>query len=398
MKPEPTERRPKVCLVSTVPLTLTVFMSPHIRMLSETCRVTLVSSPVGASWTDGGQALEAFARQGIAFRGIPLARDVAPVDDLKALFALWRLFRAERFDVVQSITPKAGLLSMVAALAARVPVRVHWFVGQVWATKRGFSRWLFKTLDRCIAACATHLLADSASQRSFLAAEAVVRDGQVTVLADGSVCGVDTERFRPDADARSAVRRDHGIPDDAVVALYLGRLRVEKGIPEIAYAAAQAFRTCPTMHLLVVGPDEEGLRDAVRHACREWPSRMTFVEFTSQPEAFMAASDIFLLPSHREGFGATVIEAAACGVPTIGTAIYGLTDAIADGESGLLVPVRDAAALTAALVTLSTDHQLRRTLGVQARRRVERCFAETRLVAALRAYYERLLAIPVEVS
>jgi glycosyltransferase involved in cell wall biosynthesis len=105
----------------------------------------------------------------------------------------------------------------------------------------------------------------------------------------------------------------------------------------------------------------------------------------------MAAADIFLLPSHREGFGATVIEAAACGIPTIGTSIYGLTDAVADGQSGILVPVGQVAALTDAIVRLTADSELRRKMGVCARQRVECCFTEAHLTTAFRGYYEQFL-------
>ena len=328
---------------------------------------------------------------GVTFVPLAIPRRIAIAGDIRALVGLWRLFRRERFDLVQSITPKAGLLAMVAAWAAGAPVRVHWFVGQVWATKRGVARWILKTLDRVTAGCSTHLLADSVSQRAFLVAERVAPEGQITVLGHGSVCGVDIERFHPDATARTRIRAQYGIPADAVVSLYLGRLNREKGLPELAEAAARAGRRCARLHLLIVGPDEGEMRESLEHTLAEMASRVTFVGFTPHPEAFMAAADIFLLPSHREGFGATVIEAAACGTPTIGTRIYGLTDAVADGETGMLVSVRDSTALADAIIRLVEDDRLRVAMGDAARRRVERCFTQAHLTTAAAAYYDRLL-------
>jgi glycosyltransferase involved in cell wall biosynthesis len=142
---------------------------------------------------------------------------------------------------------------------------------------------------------------------------------------------------------------------------------------------------------MIVGPDEEGMREHVLHTMRDAAARVTFVDYTPRPESFMAAADIFLLPSHREGFGATVIEAAACGTPTIGTSIYGLTDAVADSQTGILVPVRDASALADAIVRLTADPELRRTMGACARQRVECRFTEAHLTAAFQHYYEQFL-------
>lgn len=384
--------RPSICLVSTVPVSLTTFLAPHVRELASTYRITIVTTRGDTSWTSGGDGLADLQREaGLRIEPLTIARRISPVADLRALVQLWTLFRRERFNLVQSITPKAGLLAMIAARMARIPRRVHWYVGQVWATRRGAGRWLLKTADTVTAACSTHLLADSASQRAFLVAQGVVRDGQVTVLADGSVCGVDMARFRPDAERRARIRGRLRIGDDAVIALYLGRLNRDKGLPELARAAAIAAARCGRLHLLIVGPDEEHLRPALERTLAAVADRVTFVDFTSEPEAFMAASDIFVLPSHREGFGATVIEAAACGIPSIGTRIYGLTDAVVDGESGLLVPVCDSEALAAAMIRLTQDGRMRAAMGTAARRRVQDQFTQERLTNALRAFYDRVL-------
>lgn len=370
-------------MVATVPVAFTAFMAPHIRRLGETQPVLLITSggPEGVASLTGGN---------ITFQSVPIARDISLLSDAKALFQLWRLLRRGRFDVVQSLTPKAGLLAMVAARAAGVPNRIHWFVGQVWATRRGVSRWLLKTADRITARSATRLLADSPSQRDFLAAQAVTRPGSVTVLGDGSVCGVDTARFRPDPDARDRIRTQLGIASDATVLLYLGRLNTDKGSPEMTEAYRRAAALVPALHLLAVGTDEENFRPWMRETLGELSSRLRFVDYTYQPEHFMAASDIFILPSHREGFGATVIEAAACAVPAVGTRIYGLIDAIAEGESGLLVPVRDVDALTDAVLRLARDEAERRAMGARARARVERLFSQARMVEALSAFYQDL--------
>ena len=370
---------PRVCLVAAVPLTLHVFMAPHVRALSRRYQVVLVCS--------SAPGVAPLLSDRVRAEQIDIGRKVTPFRDLRSLFQLWRLFRREGFGVVHSITPKAGLLTMVAGRMAGVPVRVHWFTGQIWATRTGLARTLLKALDRLLAACATDLLADSQSQRQFLVTEKVVREGQVTVLARGSVCGVDTERFRPDPERRAATRAQLLIPQAADVLLFVGRITRDKGVLELAEAFAGAARMCPTLYLVVVGPDEQSLMPRVKETVRDNADRFRWVGFTPEPERFMAAADIFVLPSYREGFGSSVIEAAACGVPAIGTRVCGLTDAIEESVSGTLVPVGDSAALCEAIVSLSRDADALAAMGDRARRRVEEHFGQDRLTAALEEYY-----------
>jgi glycosyltransferase involved in cell wall biosynthesis len=378
-------RTPTVCMVATVPAAFTAYMAAHIRVLRHSCRITIVT-------TGSNDALASLCTDGVTCLSLRISRGISLIDDVKAVVALYRLFRRERYDVVHSLTPKGGLLAMVAARAAGVPVRVHWFWGQVWATKRGAWRWLLKTMDRVLAACSTHLLADSRAQADFLTTQGVVRPGQVRVLGHGSVCGVDLDRFRPDPVVRCDVRQRLDIPGNALVALYLGRLNPEKGLPELAEAFALAAPECPRLFLLIVGPDETNMRALMTRTAGDRASHLRFVDWTDQPEQFMAASDLFVLPSHREGFGQTVIEAAACGIPSIGTRIYGLTDTV-DDETGILVPVGDVMALRDALVRLATDDDLRLAMGGRAKARAEGVFAQPLMTEALLAYYGSTLGV-----
>lgn len=375
-----TAQRPKVCFVAAVPISLSAFMAPHIRALADSRDVTLVAS---------SEPEITSARGHIRFKAVNIARQISPRADLAALADLIKFFRREQFSVVQSITPKAGLLAMLAARVTGVPVRIHWFTGQVWATRRGFSRFLLKSADRITARSATHLLADSRSQRDFLEKEGLVAPGEVTVLGEGSVCGVDVQRFQPDAAARAGVRRRLGISNESVVALFLGRLTREKGIPELIEAFGIASAACPALRLLVVGPDEDGMRALADTLPPDGRARVHFEGVTARPEMFMAASDLLALPSHREGFGSTVIEAAACGIPAIGTRIYGLTDAVVDGSTGLLVPVGDVAQLAKALVRLANDQAGRLVMGAAARARVDTHFAQPKLTSALLTFHDR---------
>jgi glycosyltransferase involved in cell wall biosynthesis len=305
---------------------------------------------------------------------------------------LVRLFTAHRFRVVHSVTPKAGLLAMLAAWLARVPVRIHTFTGQVWATRRGTGRMLLRAMDRLIARLATHVLVDSPSQRDFLIGSGVVSAGKASVLANGSICGVDAERFRPDAAARTRIRNEAGVRDDAILFLYLGRLSRDKGVLDLARAFAGLATQHTSAHLALVGPDEEGLRDRIGDIVGKFANRVSVRHFTARPEQSMAGADVFCLPSYREGFGQVAIEAAATGLPVIASRIYGIVDAVVEGETGLLHAPADVEALRSHMETLMLRPDLRRRLGEAGRARALRDFSAERVTRALLEYYAGVTA------
>ena len=377
--------RPRICIVVAAPLTLKAFMLGHLEALARIGDVTVVANfaPEDESFPWPAE---------ISRVAIPIARPIAPWADLVALLALFRLFRKRRFDLVHSITPKAGLLAMLAGRLAGVPLRLHIFTGQVWVTHAGRMRTLLKSADRLIARLATQVLVDSASQREFLIAQGIVAAPKSAVLAQGSSCGVDTARFRPDAAARERVRRDLGIPPGAVVFLYLGRINRDKGLLDLAHAFAEAETRHPNAHLLLVGPDEGNLRAALTSAAAACAARLHSAGLTDRPQEYFAAADVFCLPSYREGFGTTIIEAAAAGVPAIGSRIYGITDAIVEGETGLLFEAGDVQQLAQSMRTLAGDASLRGRMGEKARERAVRDFSSAVVTAALLEYYEKLLA------
>ena len=376
--------RPRLCFVVASEMTVRAFLLDHLRALSTRFDVTVVAN------TDDRALLAAHGIEGAV---VPV-RIERPIDlrrDLQALLRLRALFRRERFDAVHSVTPKAGLLAMTAAALAGVPVRTHTFTGQVWVTRRGPMRRLLKLMDRITARAATHVLADSASQLAFLIREGVVRPEAASVLASGSISGVDVERFRPDPAARAEVRTELGAAADDVVFLHIGRLNRDKGVLDLAEAFARVARERRGMRLLFVGPDEEGLKEEIERVSAPVRARVHFVGFTSAPERYMAASDVLCLPSYREGFGSVVIEAAAVGLPAVASRIYGVVDAVEEGVSGVLHEPRDVAAIAAHLVALADDPGSRRRLGEQARTRVHHLFRTEDVVAALVGHYDKHL-------
>lgn len=373
--------RGKVCWVVSSPMTVQAFLLGHLEALARTYEVTVVANTASSDFLGS-------LRSTVRCISMPLERRIQPYRDVLCVLRLVRLFVFEGFLAVHSVTPKAGLLAMTASWVAGVPVRIHWFTGQVWATRRDPVRSLLKYLDLAMAALATHVLVDSPSQREFLAAEGVARRERMTVLGKGSISGVDLSRFRPDPAMRREVRAELGIPSGGVVFLFVGRCTLDKGLLDLARAFDALAAERSDSYLLLVGPDEDGVVPGVLGACKRATDRIRRVEFTRSPERYMNAADVFCLPSYREGFGSVVIEAAAVGVPAIGSRIYGVTDAIEEGGTGVLHEAHDVQGLLGAMRLLATNDSLRESLGTRALERARREFSTGTVTAELIEFYD----------
>lgn len=374
----------KICIVVSDPITVQAFLRDQIELLSSYYDVTVVmNAATDEQWTT------AFPK--VNFKQIGIVRPIRISADFKALFDLSIFFRRQKFTLVHSVTPKAGLLAMLAARFAAVPHRIHTFTGQVWATRQGVSRFFFKSIDRLMGMLASEVLIDSFSQRDFLISESVLKASQGTVLGSGSISGVDIGKFSTKPEIKREVKRELRIPEDSLVFLFLGRLNRDKGILDLA-EAFRLFRLAGLDgHLLIVGPDETDLQPVVMAAISQFQDQVHFVGMTRTPERYMAAADVFCLPSYREGFGSVIIEAASCGIPAIGSRIYGIVDAIVEGETGLLHEARSAEQLCQCMRRLAEDAELRITMGKSARQRATQHFSKEILSRALLNFYRDLM-------
>lgn len=371
----------KLCYVATIPAVVHAFLRAHIHAAARKYEVTVICNAADQRLLDGLDARLVL---------LPIERKPSPWKDLLVLFRLFDLFRRERFDIVHSIMPKTGMLAMLAGWLARVPTRIHTFTGQVWVTRQGLRRTLLKRFDSMIGSLSTCALADSPSQRDFLVRERVLPSGKAYVIGDGSICGVDPLRFHPDARLRQSVRHELGIAQDAKVILFVGRLNRDKGILELASAFDTIARRHADLELLLVGAEENVPFSRIREICAAVCDRLHYVSFTSAPERYMAAADIFCLPSYREGFGQAIIEAAACGVPAVASRIYGITDAVADAKTGLLFPAGDVTALTGALSRMVAENGLRQQMGDVACARALELFSSQKITGETLKLYDRL--------
>jgi glycosyltransferase involved in cell wall biosynthesis len=322
---------------------------------------------------------------GISFHDINICREISIWDDFLALIKVcWVMFQ-QRYDIVHTVTSKGGLIGILAAVLTGVPVRAHTFAGQPWLTKTGFVRHVAIFCDWLVAKLAVRSYTDSRGQRQFLVESGVVATGGLHVLGPGSIAGVDCKRFSLDRFDRSEIRKSMGIAPSDLVVLFVGRVSREKGVIELLTAYNSLSETMTILpHLILAGPMEVGIQSLpveVVNRLKEC-EQIHLVGYTEFPERYLAVSDVFCLPSYREGFGSVVIEAAAMRVPAVVSRIFGLSEAVTEGETGILVNLGDIDELVRSLRLMLENKILRDKLGLNAQKRARRLF-EASMINAL---------------
>lgn len=376
----------KIAFVVAVPITATAFLMDHIAALQSSYEVHLI-----CNFPDEESKIFYESKGLICYR-VPILRNINLIGDLKGLFALRKIFRKERFDCVHSVTPKAGLLTACAGWLARVPNRVHIFTGQVWATRKGAMRAMLKMMDRLIALFDTKILVDGEGQRQYLIQNGILSEKNSSVPANGSIAGIKLDRYVISDEVRKEEREKLGIKADDVVYIFLGRLNHDKGIGELYEAFNKLVSECPKAKLLFYGMDEEGYDEKVI----DYPNikrgeNYFFPGLTKTPFNALQAGDVFVLPTWREGFGVSVLEAQALGLPVITSDAYGVVDASVEGVTGLRCHVNDPEGLYQCMKQYYHDADLRKAHGAAGRKRVEETFDNKLVSQAWVEFYRELL-------
>jgi glycosyltransferase involved in cell wall biosynthesis len=381
---------PHIVHVMTVPESLG-FLNGQVRYMRERgYTLSVVTSP--------GEGLTAFGeREGVQTHPLEMPRKITPAQDVRAVASLTALLRRIRPDLVHAHTPKGGLLGMMAATAAGVPARIYHMRGLPMETAHGARRALLANTERISCGLAHRVLAVSRSLRDAALAHRLCPADKIRVLAGGSGNGVDAHgRFDPaqvGPHARVELRRELGLPHDAVVLGFVGRLVRDKGVCELAEAWAAVREEFPQAFLVVVGPFEprDPVPADVQRALERDPRVVMTGPRRDTPRLY-AAMDVVVLPTYREGFPNVLLEAAAMEKPVVATRVTGCVDAVRDGHTGLLVPPRRGDALAGALRVYLRDPARRTTDGVAARAHVEQHFARERIWSELEAVYRAMTA------
>lgn len=375
----------KIVRAATVPGSIEAFCKGLLRELEEKdgYEVVVVSSP--------DPLMDAIsAREDVRCVAVPMERRIAPLKDLKSLFRLIRVFRREKPQMVHSITPKAGLLCMLAAWLCRVPVRLHTFTGLVFPTASGLTKRILMFTDSLTCACATHVMPEGEGVKADLQNYGITRK-PLRVLGYGNIRGIDLEHYSrsPEVMAEAAKIRRDGV----FTFVFIGRLVGDKGINELVEAFERLNKEIPHTRLLLVGGKEQDLDPLRPDTLRKIESNPAIEAVGAQKDVrpWLAASDAFVFPSYREGFPNVVIEAGAMGLPSVVTDINGSREIIEHGKNGVIVPSKDAYALYQAMKDIYNRPGKTAAMAAEARQMVASRYEQSFVRACLKDFYREIL-------
>ncbi len=374
----------KIIRTSTIPTSLNVFCRGLFQELKEDgYDLVAVSSP--------GPALDELEkRENVRAYRVPMQRHISPLKDLKSLWQLIRVFHKEKPEMVHSITPKAGLLSMMAAWICRVPVRLHTFTGLVFPTSTGFKQKLLIFTDRVTCVCATHIMPEGDGVKNDLI-NYQITSKPLKVLGYGNIRGINLKYFDRTVEVEKEAEKIR--KTDITTFIFIGRLVRDKGINELVYAFAKLNKEYPKTRLLLVGRREDKLDPLQNQTLREIDNNPAIIATGEQKDVrpWLAASNIFVFPSYREGFPNVVIEAGAMGLPAIVTDINGSREIIIEGENGIIIPPRNSEHLYKAMQQLMVSPKQTRQMANNARPMIESRFEQTFVRKCLKEYYKKIL-------
>lgn len=334
-----TEKR-KLMRVATIAASIGGLLKGQLSFMSQYYNVSAVSSPNNDTLRKIGH------REGIAVFPVEMSRSISLIQDFKSIWHLYWLFKKEKPYIVHSITPKAGLLTMVAAYAAGVPNRLHTFTGLIFPTKTGGMQRLLIMMDRILCFCATNVYPEGKGVKNDLE-KFKITSKPLKVIANGNVNGIDLEHFDPDIFSEAEkenLRRKLEIDADNYVFLFAGRIVADKGINELISAFQRLHKSNPKTVLLLLGDHEKELNPISSESERilEIHENIICTGWQEDVRPFFAISDCMVLPSYREGFPNTVIQAGAMKLPSIVTDISGCNEIIIEGANGTIIPVKDS--------------------------------------------------------
>lgn len=379
----------KVCMITTVSLTLKAFVVETAKYLHEQCGydVTLIC--------DADEKFQSQLPEHIRYIPVRMARGI-DFSALKSIKELIRIFRKERFDMVQYSTPNAACYASIAARIARVPIRLYCQWGIRYVGMQGVSRIIFKTIEKTVCRNSTDIRAVSPLNKAFSVSEGLYPEDKAIVVGKGGTIGVDMRQYdiSHKAENRAKIRRQYGIPEDAFVYGFAGRLSADKGSPELLTAFRAVAESEPQAKLLIVGPVEDNC--GVPAETLDWARNSEQVVMTgmidgSKMNEYYSAMNVLVHPTYREGFGMVLQEAGALGIAIITTRIPGASEVMEEGVSCLLVEPKNASELQAAMKRLVMDRESAQKIGHAAYERTKRFYDRQIMLENQRRDYQKLL-------
>lgn len=337
-----------------------------------------------------GPEVQHLREMGVKCIEVSMERHISLSKDIVSLWKLIKVFRKEKPDIVHSMTPKAGMLCMLAAWICRVPVRIHTFTGLVWPTASGLKRKILMATDWLTCACATHVIPEGEGVKTDLLSHGITHK-PLKVLGYGNVRGIDLEHY---ARTEEVMRKADKIRvKDVFTFVFVGRIVRDKGINELVAAFKRLQTRVPKTRLILVGEYEDALDPITPEARKEIEDNPCILAVGELKDVrpWLAASDALVFPSYREGFPNVVIEAGAMGLPSIVTDINGSREIIQDGVNGLIVPSKNEDALLKEMERLVDDSALASYLASHARRLVASRYEQGYVKQCLLDFYRQII-------
>ena len=380
----------KLIRITTVPISLDKLIEGQLAFMKNNYEVLAVSS--------GGETLSQVAKkEGVRVVPIEMSRAITPFKDVKAVWKLYRLFRKEQPLIVHTHTPKAGIVGMLAAKLANVPIRLHTVAGMPLVEATGIKRAVLNVVERLTYSCATKVYPNSKGLENIIKKYKFTKTDKLKVLANGSSNGINTAHFNPQLFSNTqneALKQQLGIVTNDVVFIFVGRLVGDKGINELVQAfkelegnrhevignreEAIGNRQQPTTKLLLVGPLETALDPLFPETLQEISSNPNIISVGYQQDVrpYFAISKVLVFPSYREGFPNVVLQAGAMGLPSIVSNINGCNEIISEGENGWIIPVKDTAAIKTAMESVLENSELYSKVANTTRRMIQDRFEQ----------------------
>lgn len=383
--------KPKLIRTATVSLSLDVLLKGQLSFLNEKFEVIAVSGQ--------DKHLDLVReREEIRTISVEMQRNIFLIKDLKSLIRLYKVFKKEKPDIVHSITPKAGLLSMLAAKFAGVPVRIHMFTGLIFPTKKGAMQKLLIQMDKLLCWAATDILPEGIGVKQDLIKFKITKK-QLNILANGNVNGIDISYYNSaqyDSIRKDRVRQDLQIEKDDFIFIFVGRLVSDKGINELVDAFKKVEKTKGSFKckLLLVGCFESELDSLKKRTLKDISCNANIISvgYKKDVRPYLAISNALVFPSYREGFPNVVLQAGAMGIPSIVSDINGCNEIIVEGVNGLIIPSKDTEALQIAMLSFIDGDDLINKLKLNSRQMIVSRFEQSILWEALIKKYKILLS------
>ncbi len=383
-------RKPKLIRITTVPLSLEKLLEGQLTYMNQFYKVTAVSAD--------RERVEKYGKaNNVQTYWVEMTRAITPLKDFRAVWKLYRYFKKEKPLIVHTHTPKAGIVGMLAAKMAGVPVRLHTVAGLPLLETKGRKRKILNVVEKSTYSMATRIYPNSRGLKEIILKEGFAPENKLKVLGKGSSNGIDTACFNPDlfsGEDIQLLKREFGIAEIDLVFIFIGRLVSEKGIDELVSAFKKLHNSAPHTCLLLVGPYEEDLdplQSGTLDAIREHP-KIISTGYQQDVRPYLAISDVLSFPSYREGFPNVVMQAGAMGLPAIVTDINGCNEIISEGKNGIIIPVKNEDALLKAMSTLLLNPQKRKILAGNAREEICLHYERSEFWRLLKNEYEELVS------